>query len=49
MIDARSAQVLQEVLRREGRSVLQYVGAAFPWTTTDRTAALDRLPEILHE
>ncbi|MBI1918016.1 MAG: hypothetical protein HYS12_25260 [Planctomycetes bacterium] len=49
MIDARSAQVLQEVFRRESRSVLQYVGDAFPWTTTDRTAALDRLQEILHE
>src|SRR5438270_13964645 len=48
-MDAASLQVLQEVLRREGRSVLQYVGDAFPWTTTDRTESLDRLQEIIHE
>jgi hypothetical protein len=49
VIDARSLQVLQEVFRRESRSVLQYVGDAFPWTTTDRTEALDRLQAIIHE
>ncbi len=48
-MDARSLQVLQGVFRRESRSVLQYVGNAFPWTTTDRTAELDRLQEIIHE
>jgi hypothetical protein len=48
-MDARSLQVLQEMFRREGRSVLQYVGDAFPWTTTDRTEALDRLQAIIHE
>jgi len=49
VIDSRSLQILQEVLRREERSVLQYVGDAFPWTTADRTEALDRLQGIIHE
>jgi hypothetical protein len=46
-MDARTADVLQRVLRREGRSIVQYVGNAFPWTTADRTEALDRLREII--
>jgi hypothetical protein len=48
-MDARSLQVLQGVFRRETRSVLQYVGNAFPWTNTDRTTELDQLQEIIHE
>ena len=45
----QTLQVLQDVFRRESRSVLQYVGDAFPWTTDDRTEALDRLRQIVDE
>jgi hypothetical protein len=49
MIDARSATVLQQILRRESRSFLQYVGEAFPWTTANERGALDKLRRLLQE
>lgn len=49
MIDATSAQALQEVVRRESRSLLHYVGDAFPWATVDRSEALDRLRDVVRE
>ena len=33
MIDPRTAGALQKIVGRESRSVLMYVGDAFPWTT----------------
>jgi hypothetical protein len=46
VIDHQAQALLQEVLRRESRSVLLYVGDAFPWTTArgeERLATLRRL------
>lgn len=34
MIDAHSQTLLQNILRRESRSVLSYVAEAYPWTTS---------------
>ena len=49
MIDARTAGLLQTVFRREARSLLQYIGDAFPWTTSGERAGLYQLQEIVHE
>lgn len=46
MIDAASQAVLQDILRRESRSFLAYIGDAFPWTTAaggPAAAELNRL------
>lgn len=48
MTDARTEVVLQDLLRREGRSLLQYVCEAFPWTNDpgqEKLAVLQRLGE----
>lgn len=44
MIDA---QLIQDVIRRESRSLLQYVGDAFPWTTVAEEEALGRLQTLI--
>jgi hypothetical protein len=49
MIDPRTEAVLQEIVRRESRSVLSYVGDAFPWTTARESAALPRLSKLVAE
>jgi demethoxyubiquinone hydroxylase (CLK1/Coq7/Cat5 family) len=42
MLDAASASLLANVLRRESLSVLQYAGEAFPWSRAeDRDAVLE--------
>jgi hypothetical protein len=44
-MDPQTGAILQDVLRRERRSLLLYTGDAFPWTTADgepRLAALRR-------
>ena len=46
MIDSHTQIVLQDILRRESRSVLRYVSEAFPWinsTEEKSLAALQRL------
>jgi hypothetical protein len=49
MIDARTQAVLQNLLRRETLSLLQYVGEAFPWAAPGEEAALDRLRKLVAE
>jgi hypothetical protein len=34
VIDAQASAVLQEIVGRESRSLLMYMGDAFPWTTS---------------
>jgi hypothetical protein len=46
MIDDKTAALLQAIIRREGRSLLQYVSEAFPWITAKERDALARLQEI---
>jgi hypothetical protein len=49
VIDAQTQALLQEVLRREERSELMYVGAAYPWTTARGHAALEALRRLIRE
>lgn len=49
MIDAASRALLLNLVRSEGRSLLQYVGESFPWTTAEEKAALDRLQGIVEQ
>ncbi len=49
MIDAQSTQVLQDIVRRESVSLLQYVGEAFPWTRSADGQALATLQRIVAE
>jgi hypothetical protein len=48
LIDAQSAAVLQEIVRRESLSLLSYVGDAFPWTTARGVPALTCLQQLVH-
>ncbi len=48
-MDAATAAMLQGLVRKEGRSLLQYVGESFPWTTAKNHQALPRLSEIVKE
>ncbi len=49
MIDATSQAVLQDVFRRVGRSLLQYVGEAYPWVSAREQPVLDRLRALIDE
>ncbi len=48
MMNSQSLALVQDVVRRESLSMLNYVGDAFPWTTSRGTLALARLREIVH-
>ena len=41
--------VLQDIVRRESRSLLSYIGDAYPWTTAAGGPALARLSEIIRQ
>jgi len=43
VIDATTQAILQEVFRRESRSLLRYLTESFPWTTPERQAAVTLL------
>jgi hypothetical protein len=47
--DATLEPLLQTVIRREGRSLLQYVGESFPWTTPEHQALLGELRQLTAE
>ena len=49
MIDGQAYELLQDVIRREGRSFLQYAGESFPWSTDKDRAAVDRLMALVKE
>jgi hypothetical protein len=49
VIDAATQAVLQDILRRESRSLLQYVRDAFPWTSAREQAALTELQKLIEE
>lgn len=49
MLDAKSQTRLQEILRRESRSFLQYVSDAFPWTSPEERAVLGQLQTLIEE
>jgi hypothetical protein len=49
VIDPRTCAVLQEIMKRESRSLLQYVAEAYPWTTPEEQAAQAQLQQIIGE
>jgi hypothetical protein len=49
VIDEPTQRVLQEILRRESRSLLQYLSESFPWTTPDHQAAVAELNRLAGE
>jgi hypothetical protein len=49
VIDAQSQSVLLDVLRRESRSLLAYVGEAFPWTADESSPALVTLGRLTRQ
>ncbi len=49
MIDPQSATALQAIVRRESRSLLQYVGESFPWTRANELVALADLRQLIAE
>ncbi len=49
MIDAGTQALLPDILRREGRSLLQYVSEAFPWITSEEQEALSQLQKMVAE
>jgi hypothetical protein len=49
MLDAPTRMVLQETLRRESRSLLQYIAEAFPWTKAENAVAVSNLKLLASE
>jgi hypothetical protein len=49
VIDGQTQALLQEVLRREGRSELMYVAEAYPWAAARGHAARDALQALIRE
>jgi hypothetical protein len=49
VIDSETLALLQDIVRRESRSVLTYVGEAFPWTSSRDSAAWSKLQQLLAE
>lgn len=47
MMDPATQLYLQNLIRQEGRSMLQYVGEAFPWTTPANQAFLPHISEMI--
>jgi len=49
VIDARTRAVLEDIVRRESRSLLQYVSDAFPWTMPEARDGLVQLQKLVAE
>jgi hypothetical protein len=49
MIDSKTDTLLQQIVRREGRSLLQYVSEAYPWITADEKVAVLQLEALIAE
>jgi hypothetical protein len=47
VIDRETVALLEDIIRRESRSVLLYVGEAFPWTTARDSAALVKVQNLI--
>jgi rubrerythrin len=48
-MDTKTATVLQDIIRRESRSLLQYVSEAFPWATAEEQEALGQFQQLAEE
>ena len=49
MIDARTQALLQDIVRRASRSMLQYVGESYPWAGDGEAAALTQVQAVIAE
>ena len=49
MMDDRSYSVLENIARRENRSLLQYVRDSYPWITPDERDVLSQIRAIIEE
>lgn len=49
MIDTRTQALVQGIVRRTGRSMLQYVGEAYPWASEEEQPHLTQLHEIIED
>ena len=49
MIDLKTQNLLRTIVRREGRSLLQYVADSFPWTDNAGVAPLQRFKQMVDE
>jgi hypothetical protein len=47
VIDLHTQQLLQNILRRESRSVLTYVAEAYPWTTSTEEKTWTDLQQLI--
>jgi hypothetical protein len=48
-MDAATEAILQDIVRRESRSLLQYVRDAYPWTNSREQQALTELLKLIEE
>lgn len=49
MIDARTQALLQDIVRRATRSMLQYVGEAYPWAGDGQADGLVKVQAVVAE
>jgi hypothetical protein len=49
MINAQSQSILLDILRRESRSLLIYIGEAYPWTADESSPALPTLRRVIRQ
>jgi hypothetical protein len=49
MIDARTQERLQGIIRRQSRSLLQYVADSYPWTADGVDDSLGLLRDVIEE
>jgi hypothetical protein len=48
-MDGATAKLLSDLVRKEGRSLLQYISESFPWTTAKNHQALPVLFDMVKE
>src|SRR5262245_28804211 len=48
-MDSLTQPLLEEIIRRESRSLLQYVSEAFPWTTPEERETLVQVEKVIAE
>jgi hypothetical protein len=46
-MDPHTRAILEDIVRRESRSLLQYVRDSFPWTSADEDGALAKLKQLI--
>jgi hypothetical protein len=49
VIDPKDAALLETIVRREGRSLLQYVAEAFPWTKSPGDPLVDQVRDLARQ